>query len=178
MGLLDALGGSSVGNRGFGMSPVTMALAGLLAYRTMKGKGRLADMLGMNGNQGTAGAAAGAGTAPGTTAPMGGLGGLLSGAGLSAGLKDLLDRFRETGHEQTAQSWVSTGPNKPIAPTDLEKVLGEERLQWLTEQTGLPKDQLLSGLSGALPDAINKLTPDGRIPTAEEAGRDRPAQGA
>jgi len=167
MGLLDTLGGGS-SNRGFGMSPVTMALAGLLAYRTMKGKGRLADMLGMNGTQG--GVAPGG--APAANAPAGGLGGLLSGAGLSAGLKDLLDRFRQTGHEQTAQSWVSSGPNKPIAPTDLEQVLGDERLQWLMEQTGLPKDQLLRGLSGALPDAINKLTPNGRIPTEEEVERD------
>ena len=46
MGLFDqALGGSSASSGG-GMSPMTMALLGLLAYRTFEGKGRLADMLG------------------------------------------------------------------------------------------------------------------------------------
>jgi uncharacterized protein YidB (DUF937 family) len=53
----------------------------------------------------------------------------------------------------------------------LEQALGQERLQWLMEQTGMPKDQLLSGLSGTLPEAINKLTPNGRIPTDEELAR-------
>jgi uncharacterized protein YidB (DUF937 family) len=157
MGLLDALGAGTGNRGGFGMSPVTMALAGLLAYRTLKGKGRLADMLGTSTTQ--AGVAAT------------GLGGLLSGSALGSGLRDLLDRFRQAGHEKTAQSWVSTGSNQPIAPQELEKVLGEERLQWLMEQTGMPKDELLKGLSGSLPDAVNKLTPDGRIPSEEELAR-------
>ena len=46
MGLLDILGGGG-SNRG-GISPLTLALMGVLAYRTMKGQGRLANVLGMN----------------------------------------------------------------------------------------------------------------------------------
>jgi uncharacterized protein YidB (DUF937 family) len=149
MGLLNTLGG---GRRG-GMSPVMMGLMGLLAYRTLKGKGRLADMLG-------------------TDQPVGAAQGPLSGASLGSGLKDLLDRFRQTGHEDKAQSWVSTGANKSIAPQELEQALGEERIQWLTEQTGMPREELLKGLSGELPDAIDKLTPQGRIPTDEELSRE------
>lgn len=147
MGLLNSLGG---GQRGGGMSPVMMGLMGLLAYRTLKGKGRLADMLG------TGGAA----------------GGPLAGGALGGGLKDLLDRFRQGGQQDKAESWVSTGPNKPIAPQELEQSLGEERIQWLVEQTGMPREQLLAGLSGELPDAIDKLTPNGRIPTDEELSRE------
>ncbi len=169
MGILDAFGGGNAG-RGIGMSPLTLALAGLVAYRTLNGKGRLADMLG------TSGAPVGAPGSPGAPqnapgAAQSGLAGLLAGGGLSAGLKDLLDRFRLAGHEKTAQSWVSTGPNQPIAPHELEQALGEERLKWLGDQTGMPRDQLLSGLSGALPEAINKLTPNGRIPTDEELAK-------
>jgi uncharacterized protein YidB (DUF937 family) len=167
MGFLDAFGGGTAG-RGIGMSPLTMALAGLVAYRTLNGKGRLADMLGTSGpSAGTPGAA----PQGGPSAPQGGLSGLLAGGGLSAGLKDLLDRFRMAGHEKTAQSWVSTGPNQPIAPHELEQALGEERLKWLVDQTGMPREQLLSGLSGALPEAINKLTPNGRIPSDDELAR-------
>jgi uncharacterized protein YidB (DUF937 family) len=151
MGMFNTLGG---GRRG-GMSPIMMGLMGLLAYRTLKGKGRLADMLGTNQS---------AGGAPGP----------LSGASLGSGLKDLLDRFRQSGHEDKAQSWVSTGANKSIAPQELEQALGEERIQWLTEQTGMPREELLRGLSGELPDAIDKLTPEGRVPTDEELSRDRP----
>jgi uncharacterized protein YidB (DUF937 family) len=151
MSLFDALGGPRRGSGG--MSPIMLGLVGLLAYRTLKGKGRLADVLG-------GGAAAG------------GLGGLLSGGALSGGLKDILERFRQSGHENKAQSWVSTGPNQTIAPHELEQALGAERVQWLMEQTGMPKDQLLAGLSGELPEAIDKLTPNGHIPTDEELARD------
>ena len=149
MGLLNSLGG---GRRG-GMSPVMMGLMGLLAYRTLKGKGRLAEMLGTDQSAG------------GAPSP-------LSGASLGNGLKDLLDRFRQSGHEDKAQSWVSSGANKSIAPQELEQALGEERIQWLMEQTGMPREQLLTGLSGELPSAIDKLTPDGRMPTDEELSRD------
>jgi uncharacterized protein YidB (DUF937 family) len=150
------------GNRGRGgMSPIMLGLMGLLAYRTLKGKGKLADMLGAN--------QAGAGV---DGAPTGGqLGGVLGGGSLGAGLKDLLDRFRQNGQEDKVQSWVSTDANKSIAPKELEQALGEERIQWLVEQTGMPREQLLDGLSGELPQAIDKLTPDGRIPTDEELSR-------
>ena len=66
---------------------------------------------------------------------------------------------------------MTTGPNRSIAPHELEQALGEERIQWLVEQTGTPKDELLVGLSKALPKAVDKLTPDGRLPTAEELER-------
>jgi uncharacterized protein YidB (DUF937 family) len=149
MGLFNSFGGGS--GRG-GMSPVMMGVLGLLAYKAVKGKGGLAGMLG------------GAGSAQSP-------GGSLSGGALGGGLKDLLDSFRQSGQEEKAQSWVSKGPNKPIAPNELEQTLGEERIQWLMEQTGLPRDQLLAGLSKELPDAIDKLTPDGRVPTDEELSR-------
>ena len=171
MGMFDVLGGGN--RRGSGMSPIALAVLGALAYRTIKGKGRLADILGAG--QG-ASSSAGASGSPGSTGPVGagGLGGVLGGlggGGLGAGLRDLLDRFRQTGHEDKVQSWVSTGPNRPIAPQQLEDVLGPERIEWLMQQTGLPKDQLLTGLSSQLPEAVDKLTPDGKVPTEEELTR-------
>jgi uncharacterized protein YidB (DUF937 family) len=162
--MFNTLGG---GNRGRGgMSPIMVGLMGLLAYRTLKGKGKLADMLGSN-QAGANQAGSDAGGAP----TSGGLGGMLGGGALGAGLKDLLDRFRQNGQDDKVQSWVSTGANKSIAPNEVEQALGEERIQWLMEQTGMPREQLLDGLSGELPQAIDKLTPDGRLPTDEEISR-------
>lgn len=158
MGLLDVLGGPRA-RRGGGMSPITMAMLGLLAYRTMKGKGRLADMLGTG--QHASGAPAGAGSG----------GGALGGGMLGKGLQDLLARFRQAGQNDKAQSWVSSGANRPIAADELEQALGEERVSWLMEQTGLQKDELLAGLSAELPDAVDRLTPEGRMPTDEELSR-------
>ena len=149
MALFDLRGG---GRRVGGMSPIQMGVLGLLAYKALKGKGGLAGMLGSGQSLDSSG-------------------GPLSGGALGGGLKDLLDRFRQSGQEDKAQSWVSKGSNKPIAPQELEQSLGEERIQWLMEQTGLPRDQLLSGLSNELPDAIDELTPDGHVPTDEELSR-------
>ena len=146
MGMFDLRGG---GRRVGGMSPIQMGVLGLLAYKALKGKGGFAGMFGP-------------GQSPDST------GGSLPGGALGSGLKDLLDRFRQSGQEEKAQSWVSKGSNQPIAPQELEQTLGEERIQWLMEQTGLPRDQLLSGLSKELPDAVDELTPDGRVPTDEE----------
>jgi uncharacterized protein YidB (DUF937 family) len=167
--MFDILGGGN--RRGGGISPIALAVLGALAYRTLKGKGRLADILGTGqGGPNTAGTSENVSPASSSA----GLGGVLSGlggGGLGAGLKDLLDRFRQSGHEDKAQSWVSTGANRPIAPRELEEALGTERIQWLTEQTGLSKEQLLAGLSSELPNTIDKLTPNGHVPTDDELTR-------
>jgi len=161
------------GSQRGGMSPLMLALIGVLAYRTMHGKGRLADMLGMHPDGAAPASQPQSGTAPGSMGGFGGLGGLLGGvlggSALSGGLQDLLKQFQQNGHDDKAESWVSTGANKPLSPPELEQALGEERIQWLMHQTGLPRDQLLAGLSQQLPGLVDKLTPDGRVPTAPEA---------
>jgi uncharacterized protein YidB (DUF937 family) len=154
MGLFDVQGG---GRRVSGMSPIQMGVLGLLAYKALKGKGGLSGMFGSGSSPGTSGG------------PLSG--GVLGGGALGGGLKDLLDRFRQSGQEEKAQSWVAKGPNKPIAPQELEQTLGEERIEWLMQQTGLPRDELLAGLSKELPNTIDELTPDGRVPTDDELSR-------
>ena len=105
----------------------------------------------------------------------GGLGTLLGGAAagsvLSGGLGRLINDLQQSGQGRVAQSWVNRGPNDEIAPTDLKKALGNETLDALAKQTGLNRDELLQGLSQNLPDLIDQLTPNGRLPTEEEAAR-------
>ena len=102
----------------------------------------------------------------------GGLGGLLAGGAagsiLSGGLGDLLNQFQEKGHGDAADSWVSNGPNKQISPGDLGSALGADQIEALTSQSGLSRDELLQGLSKFLPDVVNHLTPDGRLPDENE----------
>jgi uncharacterized protein YidB (DUF937 family) len=103
------------------------------------------------------------------------LGGLLAGGAagsiLSGGLGDLLKQFEQNGHSEAASSWVGTGPNKQISPNDLESALGADQISALSAQTGLSRNDLLSGLAQQLPNVINQLTPDGRMPTEHEASR-------
>ena len=161
MGLLDGLlgGGRSRG----GTSPITMALLGLLAYRTMQGKGRLADMLGNKTAQESSG---------GLGNLLGGLlGGGAAGGTLSGGLADLVKQFQQNGQGDKAETWVAKGPNKSVSAAELEQALGPDRIAWLMRETGLSREELLAGLGHELPGAIDQLTPEGRIPTAQEADR-------
>jgi uncharacterized protein YidB (DUF937 family) len=170
------------GGRG-GMSPITMALLGVLAYRTLKGKGRLAEMLGQKPGAAPAGANPYGGNAgapdPRSAGGGGGLGGLLGGllgggaAGgiLSSGLNDLLKQFQQHGQGEKAESWIAKGPNETVSPNELEKALGEDRIAWLMQETGLSRQELLDGLSRELPQAVDQLTPDGRIPDEREMQR-------
>jgi uncharacterized protein YidB (DUF937 family) len=164
MGLLDnVLGGTRTSG---GMSPITMALLGVLAYRTFQGKGPLADMLGRTPASSPSGGAS-------STHP-GGLGGLLGGGAggiLSGGLGDLLKQFQQNSHGDKAQSWIASGPNKPVSPSELERALGPDKISWLMDQTGLSREELLAGLSRELPKAVDQLTPNGRLPTEQEAAR-------
>src|SRR5687768_7615254 len=109
MGLLDGLLGGARGRSG--MSPITMALLGLLAYRTMQGKGRLADMLGRTGQP----SSGGLGNVLGGLLGGGAAGGILSG-----GLADLIKQFQQNGQGDKADSWVTKGPNKAVSTTELE----------------------------------------------------------
>jgi uncharacterized protein YidB (DUF937 family) len=153
-----------------GMSPITMGLLGLLAYRTLKGEGRLAGMLGRNQ------AGAGSVGVPGSEQGQADwLRNLLGGAGaggiLSGGLGELINSFQQHGRADAAESWVGKGANKPISPSDLEQVLGPDKIGWLVEETGMSREELLAGLSKELPETVDKLTPEGRLPTQPEAER-------
>ncbi len=183
MGLLDVLNGMQHGPRGpsapgsqssGGMSPLTMAILGLLAWKAIKH---------LTANQ--------PGTAPQPAPPpapapspapsssgglgdilKGGLGGLLAGGAagsvISGGLNDLLRQLQQSGQGETADSWVKQGPNKSISPNDLANALGVDQIDQLARHSGLSRDELLNGLSEYLPKVIDHLTPDGRLPTESE----------
>jgi uncharacterized protein YidB (DUF937 family) len=158
------------------MSPMTMAILALLAWKAVKhfggsqpGAAPTQAPPRLPGNV-TAGLPGGSGGL--SDVLKGGLGGLLAGGAagsvLSGGLGDLLNQFQQKGHGDAANSWVSNGPNKQIAPGDLANALGADQIDSLSAQSGLSRDELLSGLSKYLPDVVNHLTPDGRVPNENE----------
>jgi uncharacterized protein YidB (DUF937 family) len=149
------------------------ALLAVLAIAGYQNRDKLAEMLG--GGSGRAGGVPGEGGRTGGAA--GGLGGLLGGLGgsagsggiggmLSGGIKELTDRFRQAGHGETADSWVAQGPNRPVEPTHLEQAIGSETLDALAKQTGLSRQEIVARLSKELPEAVDRYTPEGRLPNA------------
>jgi uncharacterized protein YidB (DUF937 family) len=153
--------------------PSMVALLGLLAVAGYQNREKIAEALG--GGRQVPGGAPGAGNQQGGGGLLGKLGGMLGGASaggvLSGGLGQLIDRFRQNGHGQVADSWVSTGPNQELPPDQLERAIGPDVLSTLSEQTGLSREELLARLSRELPNAVDKFTPAGRLPTEAEAAR-------
>jgi uncharacterized protein YidB (DUF937 family) len=146
MGMLDEALGSSVPSGNIG-KPLAIALGALLA------SGVLHRQLA------SAGAPAGAGAAPANP----GDGGLL------AGLGGLLSRFQQNGQGDIINSWIGSGPNRTITPNQLGTVLGPDILKTLSEKSGIAQQDLMAQLSTLLPGVIDKLTPNGRLPTPTEA---------
>lgn len=101
------------------------------------------------------------------------LGGLV-GAGVAAaiqnyiekqgGLPAVIGQFEQKGLGGLVQSWVGKGNNQPIAPHQLQDVVGIDLLQKLSAKTGIPVPDLLQKLSQMLPETIDKMTPDGVVP--------------
>lgn len=154
--------------------PSMVAFLGLLAAAGYQNRDKIAEVLGglkqqPDGEPGLANAPKAQGGA------LGNLGGLIGGAGvgsvLSGGLRDLVERFTQNGQGEAADSWVRPGPNQALGPDQLEQAIGPEVLNTLVQQTGLSREELLSRLTRDLPAAVDKFTPDGRLPTEDEAAR-------
>ncbi len=137
--------------------PSLAALLGLVAVAGYQNRDKIGEFI--KGLQGPEGAGGGLldtvkntiGNSPAATTITGGLG-------------ELMDQFKNQGAGKTVDSWVGTGPNAEISEKQLENTLGPDLIDGLVKQTGLSRDELLSRLSKTLPEAVDKLTPDGRLP--------------
>jgi uncharacterized protein YidB (DUF937 family) len=188
MGLLDGMLGGGQGQRTPGVggtlaAGVVLALVvkGVRQYQAMHGG--QPDAGGGSDSQSQATQAPGGGGLGGLLGGLGGmlegggLGGMLGGGGLggllgslggAGALGSLVSRFQQKGMGQQVNSWVGAGQNQPIAPYEVEQVLGEDTLQQLERQSGLGRQQLLAQLAHELPQAISESTPQRRVPENEE----------
>lgn len=184
---------------GGGMSPITLALLAFLAYKAyqsgMFGGGKTAPDAGgspfplPNPGETTAsgggfgdllGQVLGGGKSGMPSANSGGglgdlLGGILGGGAaggiLSGGLDQLLKQMQQGGQGNVIDSWIGKGQNQQIAPNQLEGVLGKDVIDALVRQTGESKGTVLSDLAKDLPQLIDMLTPDGKVPSENELKR-------
>ena len=112
--------------------------------------GSILDMLGGQG---------GPARQPGRAAPAGSEG--------SGGLSDLIQGFQKQGMGDAMSSWIGTGENMPVTPDQVERGVGPERVQQMSQQSGLSMQALLPILATALPVLIDALTPKGQVPQGQ-----------
>ena len=150
--------------------PSLAALLGLLAVAGYQNRDKIGDLL--KQATGSGGDAAGTGATGATGGLLGGvmknvtdmLGGS-GGGGVKGGIADIVDSFRGAGQGHAADSWVATGPNESVTPAQTETALGGDLIDMLVKQTGLSREDILARLSQVLPEAVDKMTPDGKLPS-------------
>jgi len=147
--------------------PSLAALLGLVAVAGYQNRDKISDFVkSLSGGSGAA-APSLPGAKSGGLGDLGGLTAALPG-GLSGGLGGVLgglvSHFQEKGAGDVAGSWVGTGANQPITGDQLTKVLGPDLVSKISASTGLTPDQIVSQLSAVLPQFVDHLTPQGKLP--------------
>jgi len=164
MGLLDEMLGGVLGQMGQGANPAGRGEGG----GGLGGLGGLGGMLGGNGG----GQSGGGANALMVLLPVvlqmlqqnGGTGG--------GGLAGLVEKFQAAGLGQQADSWVGAGQNLPLSAEQLLRALGPGQVGQIATQAGLSEDEASAGLAGLLPNLVNGLTPQGRMPQADTLEQD------
>jgi uncharacterized protein YidB (DUF937 family) len=134
-----------------GLGRIALAVLGILAY---KNRDKIGELLNgrsdpANPQQGTSG---------------GLLDRIAESVGAGTGLRDVLDRFRNTGSADQVDTWVQKGANEPLEPHQVEAAIDPQTLDELSMQTGLSRDELIKRIARDLPAAVDTMTPEGRLP--------------
>ena len=81
----------------------------------------------------------------------------------SGGLQGLLQKMQQSGYGSQVQSWIGTGQNMPITPDVLAEILGQDRMRDMVQQLGMSREDVAGRMSQALPEVVDRMTPQGRI---------------
>jgi uncharacterized protein YidB (DUF937 family) len=84
------------------------------------------------------------------------------------GLGGLLNQCQQSGLGDVVKSWIGSGQNQPISPNQLGSALGPQIIKVLAQKTGMSEQEITAHLSQILPNAVDRLTPNGRMPTQAE----------
>lgn len=112
------------------------------------------------------GGASGKHEAPVNAQTIGAVMGMLKSSG---GLSGMAKVFEQKGLGDLMSGWVSTGPNPPMTPQQVNSVFGGDQLGELAKRLGISPAMANSVLSAVLPLVVDKLTPHGRIPEEEHS---------
>ncbi len=87
------------------------------------------------------------------------------------GLEKILDKMRSQGLSSQADSWIGDGGNESITGDQAREVIGSDKVAKVAEDTGLPEDQAADLIAEALPEVIDKVSPEGEQPLADQVGK-------
>ena len=161
--LLGGLMGGGAGQAGGASGGLGDLLGGLMGGGAGQGGNRPADLSGLGRDQGQGQSGLGMGNKGGALMllllPL-----AMQWVQRNGGIGGVLERFKNKGYSQQAASWVSTGANEELEPQAVSDVVGTEELSRLSQQLGVSKEEVSSGMAQILPEMVNQLTPQGGVP--------------
>src|ERR1700709_1631545 len=83
------------------------------------------------------------------------------------GLNGMVEQFQQQGAGNAIRSWISTGPNLPISPEQVHQAVGPDAMAELAAKFGMTPQELAAKLATILPEAVDKMTPTGVVPTGQ-----------
>ena len=172
--LTKSAGGGQGGQGGQGGLGLDDLLGGLLggggsvASGASAGAGGLQDLLGgpLGGGGGSAGTKSGGGVNMGALVAT--LGPLIAKFLQGGGLSKIMQGAQANGLSAQADSWVGTGANEPLAPSQVRAVVGEDAVQQVAQEAGISEDEAADVLAAVVPQMVNGLTPNGEVPSDQE----------
>jgi uncharacterized protein YidB (DUF937 family) len=90
--------------------------------------------------------------------------GEIMGTGNQGGLNAIVAKLRQAGLTEQVKSWIGTGQNLPITADQLKQVLGSDVVRQLAAKYNIPIDQVSEVLAHELPLAVDRASPDGKLP--------------
>lgn len=87
---------------------------------------------------------------------------------VSTGLDELVEQLRKSGLGDIVDTWIKPGENKPVESKNMSDALDRDLVDELSQRTGLSRDDVLDGLAKMLPGVVDKMTPEGRVPTQQD----------
>jgi len=86
------------------------------------------------------------------------------GTGGQGGLSAIVAKLQQAGLGEQVKSWIGNGQNLPITAEQLQQVLGSDTVKQLAARFNIPVDQRAKVLAQQLPTAVDRASPDGKLP--------------
>jgi uncharacterized protein YidB (DUF937 family) len=80
------------------------------------------------------------------------------------GIAAIIAKFQNAGLADQGHSWIGTVSNAPISPHNVDSVFSSQQIQGWAQQAGVAPDAMRDVLAQALPQVVDHLTPDGKVP--------------
>ncbi len=88
------------------------------------------------------------------------------GTGGQGGLNAIVAKLQQAGFGDQVTSWIGTGQNLPITADEVKQVLGSDAVRQIAAKYNIPIDQVSEVLAHQLPVAVDRASPDGKLPPA------------